>query len=162
MATKKGMMRNIFVRLCQISKIPNSKVQYAYGFVWKHVCAHPCDILKRESSPMKWSQSHAQWSRLSNAYDRQYNSSINSKHAHESDDKNNNAKDWRLLLWWFGAFSYMNVVISIWSKWVTVQCANLRVEFKSFRMDRVLFCVCEYYLYSSKAVKSFIEILDEV
>lgn len=39
MATEKGMMRNIFVRLCQISEIQNSKVQYAYGFVWKHVCA---------------------------------------------------------------------------------------------------------------------------
>lgn len=52
MVTEKRMMLNIVVaRLRRISIIQNSKVQYAYGFVWKR--AYVCDILKRKSSPME-------------------------------------------------------------------------------------------------------------
>lgn len=124
MATEKGMMRNIFVRLCQISEIQNSKVQYAYGFVWTHGCVCGC-VTFRKGKVHQWTGPNlsTQWSRLSNAYDRQYNSRIN---THMNLMIKLTMQRIEELLW-FEAFSNMNVVISIWSKWVTVQCANLRV-----------------------------------
>lgn len=69
-------------------------------------------------------------------------------------------------LLWFKAFLYINVVISTWSKWATEQCAHLlgfweRLKWTGVLCECVRVCVC-VYLYSSKAVKSFIEILDEV